>query len=317
VTALLLLSIGLVLLLAGGRLRRVRLFDALPWLGVLAWPLLSFAALLSVALAGVSLVVPATHLGEGLASLLRACVYTLQAAYAAPTQFLDVTVGAFLVVAAALWPAGWVTAELVTAARQRRRAREALLLVSRHDAALGASLVEADVAAAYCLPGRNARIVLTTAAVAGLDDDELAAVLAHERAHLRERHHLVVAAARGLARALPGVPLLTTAAGEVARLVELRADDVAARHTDPVAVAGALVRLAGMRAPQAALAAADSVAVLRVTRLLEAGERVSSWRAGATLSAVLLVAVAPALLAAYPALAASAADVCTVPLIAA
>ncbi|MEX2290545.1 MAG: M56 family metallopeptidase [Mycobacteriales bacterium] len=316
-TALSLLGLAVVLMLGGAQLRRVRLFDALPRVGVLAWQVLSLAALASVALAGATLIVPSSDLGHGLATFLRACIYTVQAAYSAPTQFPAVTAGVLLAAASTLWPAGWVSAHLMAAYRERRRSRDALALVSRDDAVLGATLVDADVAAAYCLPGRHGRIVLTTAAVAALDEDELAAVIAHERAHLRERHHLVVGAASGVVRAFPGVPLFATAASEIARLVELCADDAAARDTDQISVAAALVTLAGMRAPRAALAAADRGGAARVSRLLGPVAPVGIARPIAALCGLTVVLLAPAVLAAYPALAAAGADVCTVPSISA
>jgi len=317
VTALSLLGFAIALMLGGAQLRRVRLFASLPRLGVLAWQVQSLAALASVALAGATLIVPSSDLGHDLASFLRACIYTVQAAYSAPTQFPAVFAGVVLAAASTLWPAGWVTGHLIAASRERRRARDALALVSRDDAALGATLVDADVAAAYCLPGRHSRIVLTTAAVTALDADELAAVIAHERAHLRERHHLVVGAAKGLARAFPRVPLFATAAVEIARLVELRADDAAARVTSQISVAAALVTLAGMRAPRAALAAADRGGAARVSRLLEPLAPVGIAGPVAVLCGLTVILLAPAVLAAYPALAAAGADVCTLPSISA
>ena len=311
--ALSLLGLAAVLMVGGAQLRRVRLFDSLPRLGVLAWQVQSFAALTSVALAGMTLIVPSSDLGDSISSFLRACVYTVQGAYAAPTQFPAVTGGLLLSAAATVWPAGWVTSRLVAARRERRRTRDALALVSRDDVALGATLVDADVAAAYCLPGRHGRIVLTTGAVRALEEDELAAVIAHERAHLRERHYLPVAAANGLAAAFPGVPLFAAAAAEVARLVELRADDAAACHTDHVSVAAALVTLGGMRAPQAALAAADRHGAARVARLLAPVTPIGVARPLALMAVLTAVMLAPAVLAVYPALAAAGADVCTLP----
>jgi Zn-dependent protease with chaperone function len=313
VIVLSLLGLAGILMVGGAQLRRVRLFDAMPRLGVLAWQAVSVAALVSVALAGLTLVVPSSSVSGDLASLLRACIATLQAAYAAPAQLPAVSVGAVLAVAATLWPAGWVVGELVLARRNRRRVRDALALASREDARLGATLVEAEVAAAYCLPGRHGRIVLTTAAVSGLAADELAAVIAHERAHLRERHHVAVAVSHGLARAFPGVPLFATAASEVARLVEMRADDAAARATDEISVAAALVALAGMRAPRAALAAADTAGVARVRRLIEPGGVVGVGRPLVAVLALTGTMLLPALLAAYPAFAAAGADTCTLP----
>lgn len=311
--ALSLLGFAVALMLVGSQLRRVRVFESLPRLGLLAWAALSLSALASVAMAGATFVVPSSDLGHGVAAFLEACIYTVQAAYSAPTQFPAVTAGIVLTAAATVWPAAWIAASLVQAHTDRRRTADALALVSRDDAALGATLVDADVAAAYCLPGRHGRIVLTTAAVQALGDDELAAVIAHERAHLRERHHLVVGAANGLARAFPYVPLFATAAAEVARLVELRADDVAARETDQISVAAALVTLAGMPAPRVALAAVDGGGAARVTRLIEPGHPTGVARPLMVVIALGVVVVAPALLVSYPALAAAGADVCTVP----
>ena len=312
-TALALLVLATALALGGAQLRQVRLFDRAPRLGVLAWQSLSVGAISAVTLAGLTLVVPASSLGGDLASLLRACVFTLQAAYAAPTELPGVTAGALLAVGTTGWASAWIGVELGRARRERERAADVLALVSRHDAALGATLVDADVAAAYCLPGRHERVVLTTAAVAGLGPEQLAAVVAHERAHLRQRHHLALAAAHGVARAFPGVPLFAVAAAEVARLVELAADDAAAEQTDGVSVAGALVALAGMSAPASALAAATSVGALRVHRLLDPPPAVGIRRRAGVVVALALVVVTPVLVAAYPALAAAGADVCTLP----
>ena len=311
--ALSLLALAAALAAGGAQLRRVRLLDALPRLGVLTWQALSFAAVASVGLAGLTLVIPASSMGGDLASLLRACVFTLQAAYAAPTELPGVTAGVVLAAGATLWPAGWILSHLHVARRERRATLNALALVSRDDAALGVTVVDADVAAAYCLPGRHGRIVLTTATVGGLERDELAAVIAHERAHLRERHHITVAVANGLARAFPRVPLFAASAVEIARLVEMRADDAAARETDQISVAAALVALAAMRAPRAALAAADTAGVARVMRLLEPGGPVRLGHRVALLAALTLLLLAPALLAAYPAFAAAGADICTAP----
>lgn len=312
-TTLSLLGFSAALMVGGAQLRRVRLFDSLPLLGVLAWQLQSLAALASMALAGLTLIVPSSELGHTLSSFLAACVYTLQAAYAAPTQFPAVSAGVVLTAAATAWPAGRVAAELVKAARARRRTRDALALVSHHDSTLGATLVDTELAAAYCVPGRRGRVVLTTGAVTALEPDELAAVIAHERAHLRERHHLAVAAANGLAAAFRRVPLFQGAALEIARLVELRADDAAAGDTDHLSVAGALVTLAGMPAPRATLAAAQCGAAVRVTRLLAPAAPVGFARPVLVLAGLAVMVMAPAVLATYPAFAAAGADVCTLP----
>jgi bla regulator protein blaR1 len=77
--------------------------------------------------------------------------------------------------------------------RARRRQRALLALLGRGDPkAPGALVVDHPAAAAYCLPGLRSRIVVSVGALDLLRPAELAAVLAHERAHLRERHDLVV-----------------------------------------------------------------------------------------------------------------------------
>jgi Zn-dependent protease with chaperone function len=68
------------------------------------------------------------------------------------------------------------------------------------------TVIDHEAPAVYCLPGRHGRVVVATAALRALDDERLAAVLAHERAHLRQRHHLLRATAEALAVALPFVP---------------------------------------------------------------------------------------------------------------
>lgn len=100
----------------------------------------------------------------------------------------------------------------------------------RADGGDAAFVLDATQPAVYCVPGRPPTIVVTTGALAVLEPGQLAAVLAHERAHLAGRHHLLLAVTRSLAAVAPFVPLFARGAGEVARLAEMRADDAAARR---------------------------------------------------------------------------------------
>jgi Zn-dependent protease with chaperone function len=93
----------------------------------------------------------------------------------------------------------------------------------------GAVVLDDARPAAYCVAGRPPVIVVTRGTLDVLDDAQLAAVLAHERAHLSGRHHVLVLAVRALAAAFPSVPLFSAGAGAVALLAEMRADDAAAR----------------------------------------------------------------------------------------
>ncbi|MEV4382315.1 M56 family metallopeptidase [Streptosporangium sp. NPDC049644] len=74
-------------------------------------------------------------------------------------------------------------------------------------------------------------VTIPGAALRSLAPEQVTAVLAHEQAHLRGRHHLVLAAAEAFCRAFPRLPLFAPARSGIARLIELLADDVAAcRH---------------------------------------------------------------------------------------
>jgi beta-lactamase regulating signal transducer with metallopeptidase domain len=111
--------------------------------------------------------------------------------------------------------------------------------------------------------------------VAELDRDQLAAVVAHERAHLREHHHLLLLPFVAWEAALPVLPAAGRAHAAVRELVEMRADDVAlaslpgsaARRT----LARAIVAAAGGRegVPSGALAVSGGATGARVVRLLE------------------------------------------------
>ena len=130
-------------------------------------------------------------------------------------------------------------------------------------------------AAAYCVPGVRSRVVVSAGTLQLLDAPELAAVLAHEQAHVRERHDLVLLPFTSLRRALPGVHVVSEAIAAVRLLVEMRADD-RARHTQPsTSLARALARFGGAppaSTPCGALNAADVEAggemVERVRRLV-------------------------------------------------
>ena len=75
-------------------------------------------------------------------------------------------------------------------ARTRRRHRELLELVVQPGPQADARLLEHPAPVAFCIPGARPLLVLSSGMVAELDEAELAAVVAHERAHLREHHHL-------------------------------------------------------------------------------------------------------------------------------
>ncbi|ADD44188.1 M56 family metallopeptidase [Stackebrandtia nassauensis] len=186
----------------------------------------------------------------------------------------------------------------------RRRHRDLVGLVSRPWPATRPGhghVLEHPAAAVYCLPGgvgRDApRVVFTTGALSALDDDELAAVLAHEHAHLVERHDLVALPFFAWVTALPWFPGVRRARSSVATLLEMVADDRAATQVSPATLASALARIgtaaAGRAATPVGAIAVDGGGVLqRVRRLLCPPDRSRRWRVSAYLLAAGLI-VAP------------------------
>lgn len=113
------------------------------------------------------------------------------------------------------------------------------------------SLLTSESYAAACTPGRNSRVVVTTALQALLSDDELRAVVAHESAHLRFGQRLLLGLARLQGRCLAGLASAAAVESSVALLAELAADDAAARHCGPAVTASALSKVADASADEA------------------------------------------------------------------
>lgn len=118
--------------------------------------------------------------------------------------------------------------------RQRRRHLQLLLLLSSPDPTRKGTLVLDDNApVAYCLPrGIGSVTVLSRGLFDSLGPDELEAVIAHERAHVEQRHEVLLVSFKAWRSALPWFPMAARAEGEVEALVEMLADDHA-RRTQP------------------------------------------------------------------------------------
>jgi Zn-dependent protease with chaperone function len=168
----------------------------------------------------------------------------------------------------------WVLIAASAAVLQARRRQRALLALLAHGdpKVPGALVVDYPTVAAYCLPGLFSRIVvLSVGTVELLGRGELAAVLAHERAHLRERHDLVLLPFTALRRAFPRSAMCAEAHRAVALLVEMLADDHALRGRPARELVSALVRFGtagSCPAPAGALAVGEGDMTARVTRLL-------------------------------------------------
>src|SRR6266852_916976 len=254
---------------AGARmLGRARWTARAPLLAILTYLAAGWSVVAALGLAGLTLAVHATALGGGLSHLIGACVLRLRATYATPGGATVAGLG--LIVAGAVVARTTVTAvtHLRTAGQQALRHAQTARLAGRPEPALGAVLLEHPEPAAYCVAGRHPTVILTTGAMAALDPAQLGAVLAHERAHLAGRHHRLLAMARIGRQVLPFLPLIRDAEQQVARLVELHADDAATRACDPRLLATALVLLATAASPASALAAGATDSVQRIHRLL-------------------------------------------------
>jgi Zn-dependent protease with chaperone function len=133
----------------------------------------------------------------------------------------------------------------------------------------GLRVIAESMPVAYCLPAvRKARVVLSLGALQKLDGDEVAAVLAHEAAHVRARHDLVLDTFEALHRAFPIAARSEVPLQEARLLVEMLADDAARRRTGAVPLARALVAMASSPVPRGAIGASYKTAV-RVARLAE------------------------------------------------
>ncbi len=313
IVAIALLGYACLLLTGGaGLLARARWPQRAPRLAIAAWLALIGSGVASVALGGLALVVPTVRVSSDLAVLLAACVMALRAQYAHPGGAALAGAGTVLALAVIARVTWCVAGTLVRAGLARRRHRRGLAVAGRHDARLGAVVVEHHEPAAWCLPGAGRPVVLTTAAVEALEDAQLAAVLAHERAHLRGRHHLLVSLTGALAVAFPRVPGFRRCREQVARLAEMCADDAASATAGRLTVAEALLNL-GARAPAAALGAGGCGTAERIRRLIAGPLPLGRARATAGMLTVAAVALLPVLLLAGPAVAAKGKNYCPHP----
>lgn len=202
-----------------------------------------------------------------LAAAASACagVFDASAGAAWPSVARGVAVAAGLGVA--LVAAVVVVAAVAGAGRAgRAHVRSLRSLVESVDRVDGVTVwwIADDEPVAYAVPGRAGRggpagTVVASTALWDVAAERRRAVLAHEIAHLRGRHHVAVAATRALRSSLAAIPLLRGAAAEVAVLVELLADRRAASGPGGVPAVRAALVGAGAAAGRVAAVAAGPV----------------------------------------------------------
>ncbi len=279
-----------------------------PAAGILLWQALGLASGLAAVGTLIGLAMPASNTGV-LRSVLRAGtllqardVFQLTRTFGAPGGLPTVIVAVRLTCLAAglllFALLCWVLVAVSVAAVQAKRRQRALLTLLAHldPKVPGALVIDSPSAAAYCLPGLRSQIVVSAGTLELLGRAELAAVLAHERAHLRERHDLVLLPFTALRRAFPRSATCTDAQRSVALLVEMLADDRALRGRPARVLVSALVRFGtagACPAPAGALAAGEGEVAARVSRLLQPVRPLP-------VAAVLAICLAAALLMAVP-----------------
>jgi Zn-dependent protease with chaperone function len=255
-----------------------------PRAGIAAWLAGALSVAASLAGAGLILAIPCAQL-SGSPAMLRACLSLLRAQYSTPAGAAAGAAGGLLAVAV-LGRVAWSSGSAMAAARRRRGLHDdALAVLAQPGPAPDVRIIASDRPAVYCVPGRR-RIVLTTGAMTCLDDGQLDAVLAHERAHLSERHHLVLTLAAALQGAFPAVRFFAVAARQVTFLVEVAADDAAVRRAPRLTVAAALLAVATAAVPAGALGAGGTDAAQRIGRLINPPLRGSRGRRAVTAAAL-------------------------------
>ena len=187
----------------------------------------------------------------------------------------------------------------VAIATRRRRAHHRMVvdLVGKSQRS-GLRILDVEEPLAYCLPGVRSRVVVSEGTLTALSDNEIAAILSHERAHLRARHDLVLEMFTAVHAAFPRFVRSASALDAVRLLIEMLADDAAVRAAGPTPLARALVACAAGRTPSGALAAGGPTTVLRVRRL--GGRGNSLLVAAAAYLAAAAVLVVPTIAVALP-----------------
>ncbi len=275
-----------------------------PRLAIAAWQALATSVLLSVAAAGAALAIGFQHVRGDLAQLFNVCAENLKHGYASP--------GGTVVAAFGLASLGilvtrtlWCTLSIWRQDAGERRARVAMLdLVGHTGIVPGALVLDHHAPYAFCIGGRRHRVVVTSALLDSLDQRELDAVLAHEEAHLRQRHHAALMICRITFGTLaPFLPAFRTALPLVRLFAELSADDSARKRVGVAPLRSALLHLARLPAPSGTLAASASDVETRLVRLTDQKADLPRHRAVVAAVTIAGLVVVPLALVAAPVIA--------------
>jgi Zn-dependent protease with chaperone function len=147
---------------------------------------------------------------------------------------------------------------VITVARseaQRRRHSHLIELLSEPMADNPtARIIDTPAPVAYCLPGALSSVTVFSAGLVDLlEPAELNAVIEHEKAHVAQRHDIVLVVFRAWHTSLPWFPIAYRAQREVGLLIEMLADDRARRSVDDAVLGRAIALVGSGSAPDAAL----------------------------------------------------------------
>lgn len=169
------------------------------------------------------------------------------------------------------------------------------LVATRNPLLAQTRVVDHDAPLAYCLPGLRPRVVLSRGVLDLLREEEVHAVLAHERAHVEQRHDLVVLPFVALGATFPRLPAVRQSRQQVALLIEMLADDRAARRHPRDVLARAVYKVGAAQVPAGALGAGGSGVLLRAQRLVSPPPALEPTTRAAVVLASVLVLALPAL----------------------
>ncbi|MCA1712757.1 MAG: M56 family metallopeptidase [Actinobacteria bacterium] len=258
------------------------------------------AVLASFILLALTAALPVDSVSFDLGHLLHACASVLRHRYVPHASGWISAASLLAALATAVLLLRAVVLRAVAVVRGRARQRQLLDLLGRDLDQHGAHVLEHDAPLAYCIPGGRGRIVLTTAARARLGPAQVAAVVAHERAHLRGRHDVVLFGADVALTAFPWFHFFRVAREQTAELVEMLADDRAAREAGPGPLASALVGLGTQSPPAASLGASSQMTASRVLRLVDGCHRASLLEQARLMAVSAVVVALPWAIAAVP-----------------
>jgi len=238
------------------------------------------------------------------------CERCLQAANPFVASSVDWALPASLLLfAAALLLVAHMSLAAVRVQRSRRRTMELAAAVRARATSVllhgtPVLLVDDPSPLAFTLPARHGGIVLSRSVVKRLNDEELSSILAHETAHLEQKHHLIGQLLDAVASPLRWVPLISALAEIMAECMEVAADDSARKRAGTRALASALLKLGAPVVPAAGDKALAPAAILnaagpgRIAHLVSPGDpslpRWPAWTLAGCLAVLGLAATAVA-----------------------